>query len=120
MKKIISLVLLSVYVAFVAGTLFSASEDATFIYHTSEFKGKYHFSSDDGVSYLAEQANAKKINKSLPFVGKFKLTKPGGSTAVFHTALARHERLSPSYGAAFKKPDHSSLSLYLKNRFLLI
>lgn len=120
MKRIISLVLLSVYFAFVAGTLFSATEDASFIYHSSEFKGKYHSSSDDGLSYLAEQANAKKIQKHLPFNGKIKLTRPGSSTDLSNLTSASRDNASRNSRALCISPDFSSVSLYLKNRILLI
>ncbi len=120
MKKIISLFLLSVYVAFVAGTLFSAGEDSTFIYHSSEFKGKYHFSSDDGVSYVAEQADAKKIQKHLPFYGKVKLTRPGFPTDIANSTSATRKSASRSYRAPSITPNFSPVSLYLKNRLLLI
>lgn len=120
MNRIISLFLLSVYIAFVAGTLFSASEDGTFIYHSSEFKGKYHSSSDDGLAFVSQQADAKKIQKHLPFTGKIKLTRPAFATASFNTTSARHESFARSHGVITEKPEHASISLYLMNRILLI
>jgi hypothetical protein len=121
MKKIISLFLLSVYFAFIAGTLVSATDNAGFFYHSSEFKGKYLSSSDDGLSSFAEQpANAKKVQKQLPFTGKVKLTRPGFSNDVSSSLSLTRLSASRLNRAISVKPEYSSVSLYLRNRMLLI
>ena len=120
MKRTISFFLLSVYCAFVAGTLFTANEDNDLIYHSSEFKGKYISTADDGVTYFVSQpSNAKKIQKHLPFNGKIKLTRPNISTVSFNNLISLREAAFRSL-PVIEKPPHSSVSLYIKNRILLI
>ena len=121
MKRIISLFLLSVYCAFVAGTLFSASADNAFIYHSSEFKGKYISSTDDGVAYFISQpAHAKKIQKHLPFNGKIKLTRPNISTDLFNNPVSFKATSLRSSFTSTEKPIYPSVSIYIRNRILLI
>lgn len=121
MKRIISLFLLSVYCAFVAGTLFTATEDADFIYHSSEFKGKYISTSDDGLSYfIAQPAHAKKVQKHLPFTGKVKLQRPNITSEFFSGPVSLKQITLRSSFPSVEKPGYSSVSLYLKNRILLI
>jgi hypothetical protein len=120
MKKVISFFLLSVYLAFVAGTLFSTAANANFIYHSSEYKGKYFGRSYDGLSYIAQQpATAKKIHKHLPFNGKTKLIRTGFVTNVINTTLVKESALR-SHSAICVKPGHYCVSLYLRNCSLLI
>ncbi|MBL7699429.1 MAG: hypothetical protein JNK79_14790 [Chitinophagaceae bacterium] len=121
MKKIISFFLFAVYCSFVAGTLFTATEDADFIYHSSEFKGKYISSTDDGLSYFISQpANVKKVQKHLPFNGKIKLTRPNISSEFFSTMLSPGQVAFNTSPRSFEKPGYSSVSLYIKNRILQI
>lgn len=106
MKRIISFLLLSVYFAFVAGSLSTSGEHSAYNDHGSEFKGKL--------------ADAKKIQKHLAFSGKIKLTRPHNSSEFFDSSLSV-KKIAP--GTANIKSDKRALSataLYLKNCILLI
>lgn len=121
MKRIISFFLLSVYCAFIAGTLFSAHDENAFIYHSSEFKGKYISSTDDGNAYfVAQPAHAKKVQKHLPFNGKIKLTRPNVSTEIVNNAVSLRQATLRSTFTSTEKPSYSSVSIYIRNRILLI
>lgn len=121
MKRIIALFFLSVYCAFVAGTLFTATQDGDFIYHSSEFKGKYISSEKDGLSYFVSQpAHAQKVQKHLPFNGKIKLTRPYIASEFFSNGISQKQVAYRSTHRSIEKPGYSSVSLYIRNRILLI
>jgi hypothetical protein len=121
MRRIISLFLLSVYVSFVAGALFSAHEDSDLIFHSSEFKGKYIASANDDHTYIVSQpANAQKIQKHSPFNGKIKLSRPGASSGFYDQTFSLKQSTSRLSRGAISRPAHNQVSIYLKNCIFLI
>lgn len=121
MKRIISFFLLSVYCAFVAGTLVSPTDDSASIYRSSEFTGKYISSTDDGIAYfVAQPANSRTVQKHLPFNGKIKLTRPNIPNELPNNTISLRQASLRSSFTSSEKPSYASVSIYLRNRILLI
>ena len=120
MKKVISLVLLCVSLAFVARTLFSDATNGNFVSHSSELKS-YFDRSYNVNSYVAwEGASVKKIQNNLPFNAKTKILRTGFLADVIRGTISTRHRPLLSYGAICVKTEYSCKRLYLRNCSLLI